>query len=196
MMSHYTSLCWSAVQDRMPVRAVAQSQRQLSWNESALEVLEDFTLHTPLHVHTSTGLKYADAVMDGAASRYACVLDHNEELVGVVAMRDLHGRQAVRLARELEVPHDEISVEYLMKPVAQLPLVTRKQLESALIGDVVATMQKSGKDFLLVHEKGRIVGLISSLGIVERTGESVQVRHHAESFAEILHAIKHMDDVE
>ncbi|RUO31447.1 hypothetical protein CWE12_00125 [Aliidiomarina sedimenti] len=194
-MSHYTSLSWAAMPAQLPL-AKLNARTKLSWNEPARMVLDNFSDQDPLHVHTSTKLKHADAIMDGAGARYICVFDHQQRLTGVLALRDLHGRQAVRLAKELSIAHDDLSVDYLMKPISQLPLITYQQLERARIGDVVATLQKSGQDFLLVQEEGQIVGLVSSLNIVERTGESVQVRHHVESFVDILHAIKHSDDIE
>lgn len=194
-MSHYNSLSWA--QGPLDYRFDTQSMHGLlSWNEPALAVLDDFSRSTPLHVHQSTKLKHADAIMNGADARYVCVFDHDDRLTGVLALRDLHGRKAVKLAKELNLAHDDISVDYLMKPVGSLPLITLQQLERACIGDVVATLQKSGHDFLLVQQAGHIVGLVSSLRIVERTGESVQVRHHADSFIDILHAIKHSDDID
>ncbi|EKE87053.1 CBS domain-containing protein [Idiomarina xiamenensis] len=195
-MTQYTSLSWSAVNDHAVISGSDNVVEKLSWNESAINVLDDFTLKAPLHVHTNTEVSQADAILDAAGSRYACVLDSEGELVGMLSLRDLHGRRAVQIAQQIQVPYKEVPVSYLMKAVASLPLITRKQLQDARIGDAVATLQKSGKDFLLVHEAGHIQGVISSLGIAERTGESVNVYHHASSFAEILHAVKHTEEAD
>lgn len=195
-MSQYTSLSWSAVQDQVKIGRPHPNARKLSWNDSALLVLDDFTQHAPLHIKTDIELAKVDALLATSQLRYACVLNRQDELVGVVAARDLHGRRAVQIAHELQLPWSEVAVSYIMKPVASLPLITREQLKHAVIGDAVATLQKSGKDFLLVHQKGDIQGLVAALGIVEKTGESVNVQHHASSFAEIMHAVKHCEEVE
>ncbi|MGX5913786.1 hypothetical protein ACR0ST_03545 [Aliidiomarina sp. Khilg15.8] len=195
-MSQYTSLSWSAVHGQLKLGQQRPQPRKLSWNDSAILVLDDFTQQAPLNLRTDTELAEVDALLNSSQQRYACVLDRQDELVGIIAARDLHGRRAVQLAHELQLGWGEVTASYLMKPVASLPLITRDQLKQAVIGDAVATLQKSGKDFLLVHQDGDIQGLVAALGIVEKTGESVNVQHHASSFVEIMHAIKHCEEVE
>jgi signal-transduction protein with cAMP-binding, CBS, and nucleotidyltransferase domain len=195
-MSQYTSLSWSAVHGQLKMGRHDSATHKLNWNDSALLVLDDFTKHAPLHIQTDTELAAVDALLSSSPLRYACVLNRQDELVGVVAARDLHGRRSVQIAHELQLPWGEVAVSYLMKPVASLPLITRDQLKQAAIGDAVATLQKSGKDFLLVHQHGDIQGVVAALGIVEKTGESVNVQHHASSFAEIMHAVKHCEEVD
>lgn len=200
-MSQYTSLNWSAAYQSSPqvkpfVSTKIAKPALLKWSEPARLVTDSLLSKLPVQVLTSTSLKQADAVMDSTRSRYALVMDLDDELVGVLALRDLHGRKAVQKAHELNVAHNELSVDYLMTPIERLPVISQQQLEKAQIGDVVATLQSSGHDFLLVQQQGRLVGLVAALTIVERTGESVQVRHHADSFAELLYVLQHHEDVE
>lgn len=200
-MSQYTSLSWSAAcstgsQAARFLNPKRGSQVMAKWSDPASIVADSLLSNLPVQVHTSTILKHADAIMDGTSSRYALVLNAADDLVGVLALRDLHGRKAVKKARDLNLAHDDLSVDYLMTPIDQLPVITRAQLDSAKIGDVVATLQSSGYDFLLVQDQGKLVAIVASLNIVQRTGESVQVRHHTDSFADLLYAVKHHDDVE
>lgn len=200
-MSQYTSLNWSAAyqsspQVTLPLNTKITAQSLAKWSDPAVLVADSLLTKLPVQVHTSTLLKHADAIMDGTHSRYALVLNHQDELVGVLALRDLHGRKAVQKARDLNLAHDDLSVDYLMTPIQRLPVISQAQLQQAQIGDIVATLQSSGHDFILVQEAGKLVALIASLNIVERTGESVQVRHHADSFAELLYVLKHHEDVE
>lgn len=195
-MSQYTSLSWSAVHDQVKIGRPYPNARKLSWNDPALLVLDDFTQHAPLHIKADIELAEVDALLETSQLRYACVLNRQDELVGVIAARDLHGRRAVQIAHELQLPWSEVAASYIMKPVSSLPLITREQLKQAVIGDAVATLQRSGKDFLLVHHDGDIQGVVAALGIVEKTGESVNVQHHASSFVEIMHAVKHCEEVE
>lgn len=198
-MSQFSSLRWTdstAVNAAMiPVFKKAPGEL-LNWHEAAALVADSLLEHAPIHVHTSTRLKQLDAILDGAGERFALVLDANDRFVGIVAARDLFGRKSIKAAHDLGVAHGELNVEYLMQPIEQLPVITMGQLQRSRIGDVVATLQKSGRDFLLVQENGQLVALVASLTIVERTGESVQIHHHASSFAEIMYAVQHADDLE
>lgn len=200
-MSQFTSLNWSAAYQSsaqvVPIlNTKVTGQALAKWSDPAVLVADSLLTNLPVQVHTSTLLKHADAIMDGTQSRYALVLNQQDELVGVLALRDLYGRKAVQKARDLNLTHDELSVEYLMIPIQRLPVISQKQLDQAQIGDIVATLQSSGYDFILVQEAGALVALIASLNIAERTGESVQVRHHADSFAELVYILAQHGEVE
>lgn len=199
-MSQYNSLRWqdsaAARATKAPVLNIHTQQPRVLWSDNAAEVASSLLVNAPVHVHTSTQLSQADAVLDGVNQRFALVLDAQDQLVGILASRDLHGRKAVKKATELGVAHDELSVDYLMQPISRLPVITQTQLNRARVGDVVATLQKSGQDFLLVQHQGEMVAIVAALTIVERTGESVQIRHHTESFADIMYAIRHGEEIE
>lgn len=198
-MSQFSSLRWT---DGAAVNAAAipafkkPLSEPLSWHENATLVADSLLEHPPIHVHTSTKLKHVDAILDGSEQRFALVLDANDRLAGIVTGRDLFGRKSVQKAQELSTKHGELAVQHLMQPIERLPLISLNQLEQSRIGDVVATLQKSGRDFLLVEQNAELVALVAALTIVERTGESVQIHHHASSFAEIIHAVQHADDLE
>lgn len=170
--------------------------QKLSWNASALEVLVDFRSVKTLEIHESVELARAEDLIDVAKVRYANVVNGDGELVGILPKQELHGRTAINKAAELRVPHANLTIDYLMVPVAKLPIVSRKQLINAKIGDVVATLHRSAQDYLLVHQEGEIIGVVPSLRIVELTGESVQVRQHASSFVDIMNAVRHREMVD
>ena len=198
-MSQFSSLRWthSTAVDTAVVPVLKKAPSELlSWHDNAVLVANSLLEHAPIHVHTSTKLKHVDAILDGAGQRFALVLDASDRFVGIVAARDLFGRKSIKAAHDLGVAHGELNVEHLMQPLQQLPIITMGQLQRSRIGDVVATLQKSGRDFLLVQQEGQWVALVASLTIVERTGESVQIHHHASSFAEIMYAVQHADDLE
>lgn len=196
-MTTFHSLNWSAVADRYTLNsalATGFTPNKVDWHQSATEVFDDFTRHSPLQLKSTCGLPEAEQLLQQSGERYACVLDAEQQLIGILALRDIHTRASVALAKSLEVTWAELTVEQMMMPVRKLPLITRQQLERAKIGDAVATMQQSGREYLLVHQHGNIQGLVSSLGVAERTGESVRLYHRASSFAEIMQAVKHGTD--
>ncbi len=199
-MSSYTALSFSAlpiVKNKSAKHAGPQFlQRKLSWNESALNVLIDFSFQRPLEINQTLELDRAEALLEATKARYACVMNSDNELVGILPKQELHGRTAINMARDLRIPHGDVSIDYLMIPIAKLPLVSRQQLQQAKIGDVVATLHRSGQDYLLVHDDNEIIGIVPALRIVELTGESVQIPHHANSFVEIMNAVRHRDAIE
>ncbi|RUO22433.1 hypothetical protein CWE08_04445 [Aliidiomarina iranensis] len=199
-MSTYTALNFSALpmltnKPRQVVKS-RNLQDKLSWNENALEVLIEFSGFQPLQVNQALELEKAEALLSATRARYACVVNDAQEFVGILPKQELYGRAAINLARDLNLPHKKISIDYLMIPLARLPIVSKQQLAASRIGDVVATLHRSGHDYLLVQDNGDIVGLIPALHIVEKTGESVQIPHHANSFVEIMQAVRHRETIE
>ncbi|EGN75764.1 hypothetical protein A28LD_0811 [Idiomarina sp. A28L] len=199
-MSTYTALSFTALPiikssgSKPTVKSFTENK--LSWNENSLHALIDFSSQRPLQMSEAVELEHAEELMDASNARYACVLNRGGELVGILPKQEFHGRLAINKARDLRIPHGQLTIDYIMIPIAKLPLVSRQQLQHAKIGDVVATLHRSGQDYLLVHEEGEIIGVVPALRIVELTGESVQIRHHANSFAEIMNAVRHRDAIE
>lgn len=195
-MASFHSLRWSAVAEQPKVAAIDASsnkQKRLDWHQSVQWVVDDFTKHQPVQLSLGSTVVDAERGLNTNGRRYACVLDANEHLIGILAARELHSRRSIALANALQRPWAELTVEDLMIPVSKLPQISSDDLTIARIGDAAATMQQTGADYLLVHKEGAVIGLISSLGIAELTGESVKLYHRASSFSEIVHAVNHTE---
>ncbi|RUO81269.1 hypothetical protein CWI84_00465 [Idiomarina tyrosinivorans] len=192
-MSEFHTLSWSAVAEAYPMVVDDVTPDRIDWHELGERVIDDFTRKAPLQVRDNTTLGKAETLLKTAKARYACVLNSNDELIGVVALRDFHSRKAVQLGQQTHTPWHDVLVSELMTPLRQLPQVEVSRARRARIGDLAATLQASGRDFIVLHNDGKVAGLVSSLRIAQLTGESVNVYHTASSFAEILTAVNHSD---
>ena len=114
---------------------------------------------------------------------------------GVVTAGDLAGERVMLRARDLGVAHDELSVEQVMSPLADWPLVDFGSLPRAAVGDVVATLQASGRRYLIVVETidGQQVlrGVFSASRIEQSLGAALQISLRSHSFAELHSALQH-----
>ncbi|WP_417689049.1 hypothetical protein [Pseudidiomarina sp.] len=190
-MATFHALDWHRAQAgaRLPENPLKPLQR-LSWHHAATAVLEQFQQQT-LVLNESTRLPDAEARIDQTGNRYVCILDAQRNLSGLLLARELHSRHTGALSSALQLPWSQLEVRHVMVPITQLPVVERQQLEHARIGDIAATMQAAGKDFVLVEEEKRLLGFIASLRILELTGESVRLYPRATTFAEVFSALKH-----
>ncbi len=191
-MSEFHSLAWknAAHSVRLPT-APSLTTAQLDWHAPALEVVEDFTRNPPLVIKGSARLPDVEQCFDRSAARYACVVDESATVTGVLMARDLHSRHSGSLCSLLQLPWSQIEARFLMQPLNRMPMLTRNQLDHARIGDICATMQTAGRDFVMVTENDTVMGCIASLKILERTGESVRLYPKATSFADVFNALKH-----
>lgn len=196
-MSTYHSLTLKQGAVSQPALVLPASHTEhLQLHDSALFVIEPVHSGDAIVVHRHLPLRKLEAVLTAAQRRHALVVDNSGQLLGIINKHDLYNGRAVRIARDSRVAHDALEAEQLMTAAEALPSVQRKALERARIGDVALTLQRSHADFVWVMEQGKIVGLLSALTIVERTGESVRMGIMANSFAEIVHAVRHPEQVD
>src|SRR5690554_5226611 len=170
---------------------LVDSASPLSFNDPASLVVEAITFKEALFVKRELKLPELDTLLSAAQRRHALVMDRNGEVLGIVNKHSLYNGKTVRLAKELGVAHNELEAEQLMIPLARLPSVSKKALEQAKIGDIALTLQRCNADFIGVTENGEWVGFIAALTISEKTGESIHISLIGQSFAEIVHAVRH-----
>lgn len=168
----------------------SQPLEKLSWHAPAALVMESFHDQVTLFSE-STRLPDAERQFERSDTRYAGVTNANHQLSGMLLARELHSRQSGALSTALQLPWTQVEVKHLMEPIERLPVVDRAQLRQAKIGDIAATMQAAGKNFVVVEEAGTIVGFVSSLRILAATGESVRLYPKATTFVEVFTALKH-----
>jgi len=196
-MSIYHSLQWAATADQYPLSVkpvVTHTDQKLSWHQPAVMVWDDFLQSSPLRLKQNTLLPIAEQQMSASFHRYACVMDSKEVLVGLLSKADIHGRKSIALAAQRQSSWAELSVGDLMIPVSHLPQVSKTAFMQARIGDAAATLQQANAEYLLVHglddsHADSVCGVVSRLGIIAHTGESVRLYHRASSFSEIVDAL-------
>jgi CBS domain-containing protein len=166
---------------------------KLSWNDAALQVFDDFQRHDPIMVSPNSTLAATEKLLTSSGQRYACVTNAQHKIIGIVALREFYGRRAMQLGLQAQIPRQDVAVKDLMTPLMQLPQVEYRQLLSARIGDAAATLKMKGHDFIVIKTGDVIRGVVSSLRIAQRTGESVNIYHSASTFAEIMTAVSHKE---
>ncbi|MDN7123722.1 hypothetical protein [Pseudidiomarina terrestris] len=191
-MSEFHSMVWQTTPAVLRLAdAAAVKNDKLDWHAPALSVLENFTISRPLVMKGSLRLPDVEEAFASSSARYACVIDNDDAVIGVLLARDLHSRQSGALSNLLQLPWGQLEARFLMQPLQRMPTLTMAQIERARIGDIAATMQAASRDFVIVTEQDRVIGLVAALKILERTGESVRLYPRATTFAEVFSALKH-----
>ncbi|HET8816938.1 MAG TPA: hypothetical protein VFM61_05760 [Pseudidiomarina sp.] len=191
-MSDFHQLAWtkpSSLQ-RLAV-APAKSKTLLDWHAPALKVAESFAEIEPLQLSQSLTMPEVESAMHEHGVRYACIHDDQGEWVGIIQARELHSRHSTAVAGLLQLKWSELSVQYVMQSIKALPVLSYHQVAHAQIGDIAATLQAAGRDFALIEKGGELWGLISSMTILQRTGESIRLYPKATTFVEVFSALRH-----
>ncbi|KFZ29759.1 hypothetical protein IDAT_01265 [Pseudidiomarina atlantica] len=196
-MASFHVLSWhpAEISTRLLQSASASTDTKLSWHAAAPAVFESLAAQNIL-LTESMRLPEAEELLLKHNLRYACVIDAQKSFTGLLLTRELHSRHSGALCSALQLPWAQLEVRHLMQPLTQLPVVNEANFRKAKIGDIAATMQAVGKDFVLVENVQGLSGFVSSLKVLQLTGESVRLYPKATTFAEVFSALKHPEITE
>lgn len=192
-MNEFKEIQWSCAAEKIAIHHADKSREILSWHDDALRVMDHFKTLSTVELPESTLVSNAESAIRQAASRYACVKNSSDQMTGLLALRELHGRKATQVTTRTQTNWKELTVKELMMPLSALPQVELNDLRKSRIGDAAATLKASGRDFLVVINQQEVYGVVSSLRVAELTGESINVFHLPSTFAEIISAVNHKE---
>ncbi len=124
--------------------------------------------------------------------RMLFVVSEMPAIEGLVTATDLHSDQPMRLVQQRNVRYDELCVADIMAGLSMLDAIDYEDLKAATVGNVVATLQRHGRNHLLVVEgptggsPRRVRGVISRTQIERQLGRDIPVTEVANTFADVV----------
>ncbi len=157
----------------------------------ALSVMTDLTLIDAAGIELHAPMDGANQTMIRLGVRLLFVHGPDGHLAGLITATDILGEKPMRLVQERGVKHDEISVDDLMTPVAQLEAIAYADLAHAQVGHIVATLRQTGRQHTLVVETGvgarqRVRGIFSVSQISRQLGIAISSPDSARTFSELV----------
>lgn len=157
----------------------------------AFEVMTDLTLVKAATVLPGATLQRAEQGMIYQGVRMLFVVSEMPSVEGLITTTDLRGDRAMRVVQQRGMHYDELCVADVMTPLAMLDAVEYDAMRRATVSNVIATLQRHGRNHLLVVEGSterppqRLRGVISRAQIERQLGAVVEVPEIAHSFAEL-----------
>lgn len=161
----------------------------------ALSVMTDLTQVKAATVSPERTLAQAEQAMVYLGVRMLFVVSHMPQIEGLITSHDVRGERPMRLVHERGVHFDELTVADVMTPLAALDAVAFDRLGAAVVGNLVATLRRTGRHHVLVVEAAgaatpqRIRGVVSLAQIERQLGTPLQLTEIARDFAEIEKAL-------
>jgi hypothetical protein len=161
----------------------------------ALQVMTDLTLVKAATIHPATGLRQAEQMMIYQGVRMLFVVTDMPSIEGLITSTDLRGDHAMRVVSERNVHHEELCVADVMSSLAMLDAIDLERMQTASVGQVVATLKRLGRNHLLVVEHAtasapqRVRGVVSRSQIARQLDAPVEIAPIASSFSEIERAL-------
>jgi len=161
----------------------------------ALAVMTDLTQVKAATIAPGTTLRQAEQMMVYQGVRMLFVVSDMPSFVGLITTTDLHGDRQMALVHERGARYDELTVADVMTPLALLDAVDLARVARAQVGELIATLQRHGRNHLLVLQAAtastprRVRGVVSRAQIERQLGQPIQLTPIAGNFSEIERAL-------
>ena len=161
----------------------------------ALAVMTDLTQVKAATTHPRTTLRQAEQAMIYQGVRMLFVVTEMPLIEGLITATDLGGDKQMRVVHERHLHYDELSVADVMTELGALDAIDYAVVQAAAVGNAVATLQRLGRNHLLVVEAStaqtprRVRGVISRSQVERQLGRPIDITPIASSFSEIERAL-------
>jgi CBS domain-containing protein len=163
----------------------------------ALSVITDLTRVKAATVAPDISLRQAEQIMIQQGVRMLFVVSAMPSIEGLITTTDLRGERAMRLVHERGLHYDELTVADAMTGLAMLDAIAFESLGKAVVGNLIATLKRFGRNHLLVVEEAgapavrRVRGIVSRSQIERQLGSAIAITPVASTFSEIERALVH-----
>lgn len=162
----------------------------------ALCVMTDLRQVSVATIGPDATLTQANQVMISRSVRLLLVVEHGDEVVGLITARDTQGDRVIKYIAERGIKYGDLQVHDMMIKREDIDLIDVSTVLRSEVGHIVATLKDWGRQHALVGHTDpttgvtRIRGIFSATQIGRQLGIPIQTFEVAKTFAEIEAALK------
>lgn len=179
-------------------RLVSQEEEDTLTNDAAAsKLLKDFTRQAPVTARSSREIQEVKKTLDVSGETFCVVINRNDEVVGILTLKDLIGSWPMSLANQRGSTVADIVARDVMRPVWSMPTIEIGKLQDLKIDELITIFKGLHSDYLLVMdaaavgaEEQVIRGLLSADDLSRRLGIRVNPDPGPGSFSNIVHAVR------
>lgn len=176
-------------------RPTDELPRRVRLDSPATDVMTDLARITPVVIDPDATLEKAQDRMRSARVRLLFVIGAQDRFLGLVTLNDVKGERPLRYQQEMGVSHTDVVVGDIMTPVDRLETLSMHDVADSVVGDIIDTLKRTGRQHALVIETmtdgPRIRGLFSARQIGRQLGVQINTSGIAYTFAELETALAH-----
>lgn len=172
----------------LPERVTARSP--------ATDVMTDFTKVAAITMGPCATLNAAEQRMVASNVRLLLVTEQSNKILGIITLTDIQGDRPMKYLQKIGGgKREDIYLQDIMTPADKLDVLQMSQVEKVMVGDIVETMKKVGRQHALVvdsDQKGgqTLRGIFSTKQISKQLGVEIDTVEIARTFAELDEALR------
>jgi CBS domain containing-hemolysin-like protein len=163
---------------------------QVNFDDPAASVMTDFTIVTAYTVFPLENIEAAREKMIHRGVRMLLVVDDLNHILGLITSTDLTSEKPMQVVQTQGIRHSDVLVKDVMTPREKLEVLCMDELQTARVGDIIATLKTHGRQHALVVERTAdrsqiLRGMFSVSQISRQLGTQVETTGVASTFAEL-----------
>ena len=176
-------------------RPTQELPAKVTLESPAIMTMTDLRQVGALTIEPNVSIEWALKRMREGGVRLLLVINHDDDVVGLITATDIQGEKPLRLLQNLHLRHAEIPVRDIMTPRDRLEFISMEDVLKASVGNVLETLRRIGRRHALVydrdHQSGRaaIRGIFSATRLSGQLGVVFEPIEVARSFADVEVAI-------
>ncbi len=166
--------------------------------DPALSVMTDFATSAMFSINHAVQIDQALEYMKAVGVRLLFVLNDDGQLIGLITSTDIQGERPTRYLLSVDATHmtatrADVLVKHIMSALGDWIVLDYRDVEKAIIAQIVTTFKSAGMRHLVVTETGpagtAVRGVISATRVEQALGVALEIVRTPRTFAEIEHAV-------
>ena len=163
----------------------------VSVEDPAAVVMTDLKKISAVTIRSEISIEIAGQRMKQRGVRMLLVTDDNEDIIGIITSTDIQGEKPIKIIQQRGGVYRDILVRDIMTNHEQLEVLCMDDVEKAVVGQVVATLNQSGRQHALVVDRHpgtqtqSLRGIFSAAQIARQLDMDLSAPRMAQTFADI-----------
>lgn len=199
MLEKYKKIPIKSLSEHCGLSSPKQKTKVLTLDSDATELMIDFTKMPATTANDSISVNDALELMRVNRIRALMIAGHNGEFAGVITAMDLMGSKPMLYTTVAGISRTDVLVKNIMLSKHNLKAISRNEIESSTLGDVLHTFKSLNEQHILVvegeEEDMTICGLFSASDFKRALGINVNPHAVAQTFSELERVINEHKEV-
>jgi CBS domain-containing protein len=161
----------------------------------AIDVMTDFTKVAAITMGPCATINAAEQRMIASNVRLLLVTEQSNKILGIITATDIQGDRPIKYLQQVGGKREDIFLQDIMTPADKLDVLLMKDVEKVMVGDIVATMKRVGRQHALVVDldsegNQTLRGIFSTKQISKQLGIKIDTAEIARTFAELEEALR------
>jgi predicted transcriptional regulator len=161
----------------------------------AIDVMTDFTKVAAISMGPCATISAAEQRMIATNVRLLLITEQSNKILGIITATDIQGDRPIKYLQKVGGKRDDIFLQDIMTPADKLDVLQMRDVEKVMVGDIIATMKRVGRQHALVvdvDDEGNqtVRGIFSTKQISKQLGIEIDTAEIARTLAELEEAFR------